>query len=136
MGNRWLDDVQGADRHQERPLEDDGPQAADYFAMIAKTNAGAKYYFGIPIQVMSGKPKEVFTQVFNNAFPAGTHQRRRRVKQMTPPTDARPMRGSAIRPERLHDESLVRCRRASPQSRTTMDCASPGAPSSRSCCRR
>ena len=47
-------------------------QAAEYFEMIAKTNAGAKYYFGIPIQVMSGKPKEVFTQVINNAFPAGT----------------------------------------------------------------
>ena len=51
--------------------------------MIAKTNAGAKYYFGIPIQVMSGKPKEVFTQVINNAFPAGNIGVEDAVKQMT-----------------------------------------------------
>jgi multiple sugar transport system substrate-binding protein len=57
-------------------------QAAEYFAMIAKTNAGAKYQFGIPIQVMSGKPKEVFTQVFNNAFPAGIIGVDDAVKQM------------------------------------------------------
>jgi hypothetical protein len=49
--------------------------------MIEKTNAGAKYYFGIPIQVMTGKPKEVFIQVFNNAFPAGTISVENAVKQ-------------------------------------------------------
>ena len=44
---------------------------------------GAKYHFGIPIQVMGGKPKEVFTQVFNNAFPAGNISVEDAVKQMT-----------------------------------------------------
>jgi multiple sugar transport system substrate-binding protein len=51
--------------------------------MIAQTNAGAKYYFGIPIQVLNGKPKEVFIQVMNNAFPAGTIGVDDAVKQMT-----------------------------------------------------
>lgn len=31
---------------------------------------------------MHGKPKEVFTQVFNNAFPAGTISVEDAVKQM------------------------------------------------------
>ena len=39
--------------------------------------------FGIPIQVLNGKPKEVFTQVMNNAFPAGTISVDDAVKQMT-----------------------------------------------------
>ena len=58
-------------------------QASDYFKMIAATNAGAIYCFGIPIQVMTGKPKEVFTQVINNAFPAGTISVDDAVKQLT-----------------------------------------------------
>ena len=33
--------------------------------------------------VMGGKPKEVFTQVFNNAFPAGNIGVEDAVKQMT-----------------------------------------------------
>jgi hypothetical protein len=58
-------------------------RASDYFAMIAKTNAGSKYHFGTPIQVLKGKPKEVFTQVFNNAFPAGNISVEDAVKRMT-----------------------------------------------------
>ena len=50
--------------------------------MIAKTNAGAKYHFGIPIQVMAGKPKEVFTQVINSALPAGNISVDDAVKQL------------------------------------------------------
>ena len=59
-----------------------GPNA-EYFKMLAASNSGAKYYFGIPLQVMQGKPKEVFTQVINNAFPAGTIDVDGVVKQMT-----------------------------------------------------
>jgi len=59
-----------------------GP-SAEYFKMIEASNKGAKYYFGIPIQVMQGKPKEVFTQVINMAFPAGTLDVDGVVKQMS-----------------------------------------------------
>jgi len=65
------------------PAKLTGPQAAEYFKMIAETNAGAKYYFGIPIQVLPGRPKEVFIQVMNNAFPAGTISVEDAVKRMT-----------------------------------------------------
>ena len=51
--------------------------------MLEASNSGAKYYFGMPIQVMQGKPKEVFTQVINNAFPAGSIDVDGVVKQMT-----------------------------------------------------
>ncbi len=71
VGNRWLDNVKVQTGIKADPSKMTDARAADYFSMIAKTNAGAKYHFGIPIQVMSGKPKEVFTQIVNNALPAG-----------------------------------------------------------------
>ena len=58
-----------------------GPYAA-YFKQLAKANEGNVYYFGTPIQVMQGKPKEVFTQVINNALPAGSISVDEVVKQM------------------------------------------------------
>jgi multiple sugar transport system substrate-binding protein len=58
-----------------------GPHA-DYFKQLAKANEGNTYYFGTPVQVMSGKPKEVFTQVINNALPAGSISVDDVVKQM------------------------------------------------------
>ncbi len=83
MGNRWLDVVKVQTGIKSDPSKMTDKQAADYFAMIEKTNKGAKYFFGIPIQVMTGKPKEVFTQVMNNAFPAGNISVEDAVKQMT-----------------------------------------------------
>ena len=82
MGNKWLDVVQVQTGIKGDPSKLTGPQAADYFKMIAATNAGNKYYFGIPIQVMTGKPKEVFIQVMNNALPAGIISVEDAVKQM------------------------------------------------------
>jgi multiple sugar transport system substrate-binding protein len=82
MGSRWLDGVMVQTGIVSDPGKVKGAQAADYFRMIAKTNAGAKYYFGIPIQVLTGKPKEVFIQVINNAFPAGNIGVDDAVKQM------------------------------------------------------
>jgi multiple sugar transport system substrate-binding protein len=82
MGNNWLDVVKVQTGIKSDPSKMKDKQAAEYFAMIDKTNAGAKYYFGIPIQVMKGKPKEVFIQVMNNAFPAGNIGVEDAVKQM------------------------------------------------------
>jgi methyl-accepting chemotaxis protein len=58
-----------------------GPHAA-YLKELFAADANAKYFFGLPNQRMQGKPKEVFTQVFNNAFPAGTISVEDAVKQM------------------------------------------------------
>lgn len=82
VGNRWLDNVKVQTGIKSDPAKMADVQAAEYFKMIATTNAGAKYHFGIPIQVMSGKPKEVFTQIINNAFPAGTISVDDAVKQL------------------------------------------------------
>lgn len=81
--NRWLDNVQVQTGVKADLSKLTSAQAAEYFKMIDVTNAGAKYYFGTPVQVMTGKPKEVFTQVINNAFPAGTIDVDGVVKQMT-----------------------------------------------------
>lgn len=83
VGNQWLDNVKVQTGIKSDPSKMTDAQASAYFAMINKTNAGAKYYFGIPIQVMKGKPKEVYIQVFNNAFPAGNISVEDAVKQMT-----------------------------------------------------
>ncbi len=82
VGNLWLDNVKVQTGIKADPSKMKDARAADYFSMIAKTNAGGKYHFGIPIQVMSGKPKEVFTQVMNNALPAGNISVEDAVKQM------------------------------------------------------
>jgi multiple sugar transport system substrate-binding protein len=82
MGNKWLDRVMVQTGIKSDPSKISGP-TAEYFKMIEASNRGSKYYFGIPIQVMQGKPKEVFTQVINNAFPAGTIDVDGVVKQMS-----------------------------------------------------
>jgi multiple sugar transport system substrate-binding protein len=81
MGNRWLENVLVQTGIKADHSKIGGPHAG-YFKELAATSQGAKYYFGIPIQVMQGKPKEVFTQVINNAFPAGTISVDEVVKQM------------------------------------------------------
>ena len=82
IGNIWLENVLVQTGIKSDPSTIKNPQASDYFAMLARTNAGAKYAFGLPIQVMTGKAKEVFTLVFNNAFPAGNISVEDAVAQM------------------------------------------------------
>ena len=79
--SRWLENVLVQTGIKVDYSKMGGPHAA-YFRELAATSQGAKYYFGIPIQKLQGKPKEVFTQVFNNAFPAGTISVEEAVKQM------------------------------------------------------
>ena len=99
VGNRWLDNVMVQTGIVSDPSKISRRQASDYFQMIAQTNAGSKYFFGIPIQVMQGKAKEVFIQVINNAFPAGNISVEDAVEQMKSSvlrTDPR-SRGSVLR---------------------------------------
>ena len=80
-GNRWLENVLVQTGIKSDASKITGPNA-EYFKMLAGTNKDAKYYFGAPTQVMQGKAKEVFTQVINNAFPAGTITVEDAVKQL------------------------------------------------------
>jgi len=79
--SRWLENVLVQTGIKADYSKVGGPHAG-YFKELAATSQGARYYFGIPIQKMQGKQKEVFTQVFNNAFPAGTISVDDAVKQM------------------------------------------------------
>ena len=79
--SRWLQNVLVQTGIKADYSKVSGPHAG-YFRDLGATSQGAKFYFGQPIQVMQGKPKEVFTQVFNNAFPAGTISVDDAVKQM------------------------------------------------------
>jgi multiple sugar transport system substrate-binding protein len=79
--NRWLENVLVQTGIKADYAKVGGPHAS-YFKELGATSEGAKFYFGAPNQVMDGKPKEVFTQVFNNAFPAGSIGIDDAVKQM------------------------------------------------------
>ncbi len=92
MGNRWLEIVLVQTGIKTDPSKMTDSRQRPTSEISAETNAGAKYFFGIPIQVMQGKPKEVFTQVFNNAFPAGTISVDDAVKQMNAAFDAKQVR--------------------------------------------
>ena len=81
MAARWLEKVLVQTGIKADYAKVAGPHAA-YVRELGATSVGAKYYFGMPVQVMQGKPKEVFTQVFNNAFPAGSIGVDDAVKQM------------------------------------------------------
>ncbi|EKD41029.1 MAG: hypothetical protein ACD_74C00075G0001 [uncultured bacterium] len=70
MGNKWLEDVLVQTGIKADPSKIKGPYAA-YFRDLAQINDNCKFYPERPIGVMTGKTKEVFTQVINNAFPAG-----------------------------------------------------------------
>lgn len=80
-GNRWLANVLVQTGIKTDPSKIQG-EYAEYFKMLAAANQGATYYFGAPTQVMQGKAKEVFTQVVNNALPAGTISVDDAVKQL------------------------------------------------------
>ena len=81
MGNRWLENVLVQTGIKTDASKISGPHAA-YFRQLAKADEGNVFFFGTPVQVMSGKPKEVFTQVINNALPAGSIGVDDVVKQM------------------------------------------------------
>ncbi len=70
MGNRWLEANLVGTGIKADPSAIEGGNAV-YFQKLAAANEGAKYTFGIPVQQMQGTPRETFTQVVNQAFPAG-----------------------------------------------------------------
>jgi multiple sugar transport system substrate-binding protein len=82
MGNRWLENVMVQTGIKSDPSKVGGPYAG-YFKDLAAANDNVTYYFGLPSQVMQGKAREVFTQVINNAFPAGTISVDEAVKQLS-----------------------------------------------------
>lgn len=81
MANRWLENVLVQTGIKSDPGKIGGPHA-EYFRLLAKAGEDNTFYFGLPHQVMQGKAREVFVQVINNAFPAGTISAADAVKQL------------------------------------------------------
>ena len=69
MGNHWLDTVLVQTGIKTDPSKITG-RTRRTSRTWRRSNAGAKYFLGLPSQVMNGA-EEVFTQIINNAFPAG-----------------------------------------------------------------
>jgi len=70
MGNKWLEANLVQTGIVADPSAIEGENAA-YFQKLAAANEGAEYTYGIPVQQMTGTARETFTQVINQAFPAG-----------------------------------------------------------------
>lgn len=81
MGNKWLETVLVQTGIKSDASKIGGPHAA-YFKTLEAANDGADYFFGLPIQILQGKARETFTQVVNQAFPAGLLSVDDVVKQM------------------------------------------------------
>src|SRR5207247_787552 len=58
-----------------------GPYAA-YFKELIERDAGAKYFIGMPIDILQGQCKDTFTQVMNSGFPGGLMTVDQAVKTM------------------------------------------------------
>ena len=77
MGNRWLEAVLVQTGIKADPSKIGGPHAA-YFRDLAAVNAGAKYFFGLPSQVMTGQAQGGVHAGFQQRVPGRHDQRRRR----------------------------------------------------------
>jgi multiple sugar transport system substrate-binding protein len=70
MGKLWVETVMGQTGIKTEMTNIGGPHA-EYFKKLAAVNEHVKYFFGLPIQVMQGARRDAFTQIINQAFPAG-----------------------------------------------------------------
>ena len=70
MGNAWLEANLVQTGIVADPSKIEG-ENAEYFQKLAAANEAAEYTYGIPVQQMTGTARETFTQVINQAFPAG-----------------------------------------------------------------
>jgi multiple sugar transport system substrate-binding protein len=70
MGKLWASTVMGQSGIKADLSNVGGPHAA-YFAELGAVNKDAVYFLGQPIQIMRGAARDTFTQLINQAFPAG-----------------------------------------------------------------
>ena len=58
-----------------------GPYAG-YFKELMQRQEGAKYFTGMPIDILQGQCKDTFVQIMNSGFPGGLISVDEAVKQM------------------------------------------------------
>jgi len=69
-GTAWMEQVSLQTGLKSDPTKIKSARA-DYFAELNARNANVKYFFGTPLFYYRAKCAETYTQVMNNAFPAG-----------------------------------------------------------------
>jgi multiple sugar transport system substrate-binding protein len=69
-GTKWMEQVSLQTGLKSDPAKINSPRK-DYFADLNARNKGVKYFFGTPLLYYRAKCAETYTQVMNNAFPAG-----------------------------------------------------------------
>ena len=81
MGKRWLETIYLQTAVKTDGGSFSGPYAA-YFKELIERDAGAKYFIGMPIDILQGQCKDTFTQVMNSGFPGGLMTVDQAVKTM------------------------------------------------------
>ena len=69
-GTKWMEQVSLQTGLKSDPAKINSPRK-DYFAELNARNKNVKYFFGTPLLYYRAKCAETYTQVMNNAFPAG-----------------------------------------------------------------
>jgi multiple sugar transport system substrate-binding protein len=69
-GTKWMEQVSLQTGLKSDASKINSPHEA-YFTELNARNTDVKYFFGSPLFHYRGKCAETFTQVMNNAFPAG-----------------------------------------------------------------
>jgi multiple sugar transport system substrate-binding protein len=69
-GDKWMEQVSLQTGLKSDPAKINSSHA-EYFAELNARNKGATYFFGTPLLYYRSKCAETYTQVMNNAFPAG-----------------------------------------------------------------
>jgi multiple sugar transport system substrate-binding protein len=70
MGKRWIETVYLQTAVKTGDIQFSGPWAG-YFTELMARQKGAKYFTGMPVDVLTGACKDAFVQVMNKAFPGG-----------------------------------------------------------------
>lgn len=81
MGKRWIETVYLQTAVKTGDVTFSGPYAA-YFTELMARQDGAKYFAGMPVDILTGQCKDSFVQVMNKAFPAGLMSVDEAVKAM------------------------------------------------------
>ncbi|MBN9010411.1 MAG: hypothetical protein J0H63_09865 [Rhizobiales bacterium] len=81
MGKRWIETVYLQTAVKTGDIQFSGPYAA-YFTELMDRQKGAKYFTGMPVDVLTGACKDAFVQVMNKAFPGGLMSVDEAVKAM------------------------------------------------------
>ena len=69
-GTKWMEQVSLQTGLKSDPSKIKSSRA-DYFAQLNARNKDVTYFFGTPLLYYRAKCAETYTQVMNNAFPAG-----------------------------------------------------------------